>query len=61
MFSYILIKRIIMKIRKKKVTIAKQTANREGTADNDKRFSESIEEKLSKLRWKIQKKVRKYP
>ena len=61
MFSYILIKRIIIKIRKKKVTIAKQTANREGTADNDKRFSESIEEKLSKLRWKIQKKVRKFP
>ena len=50
-----------MKIRKKKVTIAKQTANREGTADNDKIFLESVEEKLSKLRWKIQKKVRKFP
>ena len=61
MFSYISIKRIIMKIRKKKVTIAKRTASSEGTADIDKRFSESIEEKLSKLRWKIQKKVRKFP
>ena len=50
-----------MKIRKKKVTIAKRTASNEGTADIDKRFSESIEEKLSKLRWKIQKKVRKFP
>ena len=50
-----------MKIRKKKVTIAKRTASREGTADNDERFSESIEEKLSKLRWDIQKKVRKFP
>ena len=61
MFSYILIKRIIMKIRKKKVTIAKQTANREGTADNDKRFSESVEKKLSKLRWSIQKNIKKFP
>ena len=60
MFSYILIKRIIMKIRKKKVTIAKQTANREGTADNDRRFSESVEKKLSKLRWKIQKNIRNF-
>ena len=50
-----------MKIRKKKITIAKQTASRKGTANNDKRFSESIEEKLSKLRWNIQKKVRKFP
>ena len=61
MFSYILIKRIIMKIRKKKVTIAKQTANREGTADNDKRFSESVEKKLSKFRLKIQKNIRNFP
>ena len=61
MFSYILIKRIIMKIRKEKVTIAKQTANREGTADNDKRFSESVEKKLSKLRWSIQKNIKKFP
>ena len=61
MFSYISIKRIIMKIRKKKVTIAKQTANREGTADNDKRFSESVEKKLSKLRWSIQKNIKKFP
>ena len=50
-----------MKIRKKKVTIAKQTANREGTADNDKRFSESVEKKLSKLRWSIQKNIKKFP
>ena len=49
-----------MKIRKKKVTIAKQTANREGTADNDKRFSESVEKKLSKLRWSIQKNIKKF-
>ncbi len=49
-----------MKIRKKKVTIGKRTASREGTADIDKRFSKSIEEKLSKLRWNIQKKVRKF-
>ena len=61
MFSYISIKRIIMKIRKKKVTIAKQTANREGTADNDKRFSESVEKKLSKLSWSIQKNIKKFP
>ncbi len=50
-----------MKIRKKKVTIAKRTASSRGTANNDNRFSNSIEEKLSKLRWDIQKKVRKFP
>ena len=50
-----------MKIRKKKVTIAKQTANREGTADNDRRFSESVEKKVDKLRLKIQKNIRKFP
>ena len=61
MFSYILIKRIIMKIRKKKVTMAKRTASNEGTADYDKRFSESVEKKVDKLRLKIQKNIRNFP
>jgi len=50
-----------MKIRRKKVTIAKRTASNEGTADYDKRFSESVEKKVDKLRLKIQKNIRNFP
>jgi len=60
---------------KKKVTIAKRSASSKGTANKDDprftdsdhftessdHFTESIEKKLDKLRWNIQKKVRKFP
>ena len=64
-----------MKTREK-VTIAKRSASSKGTADigirnknlhktpkkakDDEIFIESIEEKLCKLRWNIQEKVRKF-